>query len=79
MASRNTPIEISESEKFIKIWQQSKTVDDVVRELKMDKAKVLHRANYFRSNKIPLKKMPKGINPVDWDALKRLAEKYSSN
>ncbi len=66
-------------ERFIKTWQESANLDEVVRKLNVEKEKITQKASYFRGHNIPLKRMPKGIGGPNWDNLKKVAEKHLSS
>lgn len=60
-------------EEFIKAWQTSDSLDDVVTKSGLDKKAVRSRGIYYRKRGVPLKKL---VGPYrnDWKALARYAE-----
>jgi len=69
-------------EEFVKIWQTSKSLDEVAKKTKIPRINCGQRASYYRLRKnIPLKKFPNGggYNRMDNDKLIKLALQYAPN
>jgi hypothetical protein len=62
-------------EKFVLVWQQSQSVEEVAKKLNMPRAIVSARASGYRAQGVHLKKMPrKKRSGIDVDALNKLIE-----
>ena len=63
-----------DNEDFIRVWQVSNSIDEVVRKTGWEKKAVYRKATHLRKNKVPLKPMSSEVrNRVDWGHLARLA------
>ncbi len=64
---------------FVKIWQTSNNIDDVLNKLKFDKSKraiVIATATRFRKNGVPLK-VYKNYSSLNFKELSELAHKIN--
>jgi hypothetical protein len=57
---------------FIKVWQTSHSLDEVIAKIGVDKKVVRSRAIYYREKGVPLKKLV-GPYKNDWEALAEYA------
>lgn len=66
------PRELVTPEKFVRVWQEANSLDEVVEKTGLTKHQASARATHYRSKGVPLKhfKKPK----MDWGALKKLAK-----
>lgn len=60
-------------ERFIEVWQQSTSVEEVAKILEMPKQSVYTRAHRYRSLGIKLKRMHRG-RPLDVEKLNKMIE-----
>ena len=62
-------------EEFIKVWQTSDTLDDVVAKTGIDKKVIRSRGIYYVKKGVPLKKL---VHPYknDWEALAKYAAEF---
>ncbi len=65
--------------RFIEVWQGSKTFDQVVKTLRVDKRYASSKATTLRSKKIPLKRFKRTSDGFDVKALIALAKRSLRN
>lgn len=63
---------------FIKAWQTSDTIEDVISKTKMSRAAINSRAYIYKKRGVPLKKM-ENSGGYDWDKLAEYAELFVEN
>jgi len=62
------------AELFVRTWQTSQSIDEVMAKLKLTRMQANARAETIRRHGVPLKRFPRHKPGPDWSALKRLAE-----
>jgi hypothetical protein len=62
-------------EEFVRIWQESDTIDQVAARTGYRRNAAKQRASNYRVRGVPLKQMPLGHPPLDYAALAALARK----
>lgn len=67
----------ADAKSFIKAWQTSERVEEVVRKLGISKWAAYTRSGNFRRKRIRLKSMKCAPN-YDWKALAKYAESFNS-
>jgi hypothetical protein len=64
------------AEDFVRIWQTSKDLDEVVERTGLRRSSASQRATILRTRRdIPLKEMPRVVSKIDYEGLKTLAGK----
>ena len=58
-------------EEFIKVWQTSKTLDEVAERTGIEKNAAAAKASGYRKKRVPLKRFKE---PLDWERLAELAK-----
>jgi hypothetical protein len=62
-------------ERFVEVWEKSKSSDEAAEELHMPKSILHARASGYRAQGINLKRMPRKSRRLDVEGLNRLVEK----
>jgi hypothetical protein len=63
-------------EKFVEVWQTSRTIKEVVEKIDVNPTAAYNRALYYRKHGVKLKKFSALPKKIDWTVIRKLALRF---